>query len=90
MRVPQTQKGKQKCCCHNYTTCLIMHSDEYDSNEDEVDVAEHVHEEESVSEEPHINETSEVPGGSIVQLISRVYIRVNFRSKNSTGYLFCA
>lgn len=51
-----------------------MHSDKYESNEDEEDVAKHVYEEESVSEEPGIKETLEVAGCSIVQLISKELI----------------
>ena len=49
-----------------------MYSDEYDSDEDEEEVAQQVHEEESVNEESHINKNSEVPGCSIVQLINKV------------------
>lgn len=51
-----------------------MPSDEYDSNEDEEDVAEHVYEEESVGEEPRINETSAISGCSIVQMITNELI----------------
>ena len=58
--------------CHNYITGLIMYSDKYGSDEDEEEVAQHVHEEESVDKEPHINENSEVPGCSIAQLINTV------------------